>query len=104
MVINGTLRGTCVERIEGEKRGKSAPDRQASDDWTSHRRRPTMINALRYEPRGHRQRFESHEQQEQDWHLHLHFHLNLTFRAQKAHSIHPNAMRITSIFSDLLAA
>jgi hypothetical protein len=68
-----------------------------------------MINALRYEPRGHRQRFEPREQQrgeqqEQDWHLHLHFHLNLTFRAQKAHSIHPNAMRITRIFSDLLAA
>jgi hypothetical protein len=68
-----------------------------------------MINALRYEPRGHRQRFEPREQQrdeqqEQDRHLHLHFHLNLTFRAQKAHSIHPNAMRITRIFSDLLAA
>ena len=63
-----------------------------------------MINALRYEPRGHRQRFEPGEQQEQDWHLHLYFHLNLTFRTQKAHSIHPNAMRITRIFSDLLAA
>ena len=68
-----------------------------------------MINALRYEPRGHRQRFEPREQQrgeqqEQDRHIHLHLHLNLTFRAQKAHSIHPNAMRITRIFSDLLAA
>ena len=53
-----------------------------------------MINALRYEPRSHRQRFETREQQrgeqqEQDWHLHLHFHLNLSFRAQKAHLIPP---------------
>ena len=63
-----------------------------------------MINALRYEPQGQRQRFEAREQQEQDRHIHLHIHLNLTFRARQTRSIPtPNATRITRIFAALLA-
>ena len=66
-----------------------------------------MINALRYEPQGQRQRFDPREQQGsegEEKHIHLHLHLNLTFRAHQEHSTHPNAMRITRIFSDLLTA
>jgi uncharacterized membrane protein len=60
-----------------------------------------MINALRYEPRGQRQRFEP---QEQDRHIHLHVHLHLTLPASLKHSMHPNAMRIVRICAALLAA
>ncbi len=66
-----------------------------------------MIHALRYEPRGQHQRFEPREQQSREGeekHIHLHLHLNFTFRARQERSTHPNAMRITGIFSDLLAA
>ena len=66
-----------------------------------------MIHALRYEPQGQHQRFEPREQQSREGeekHIHLHLHLNFTFRARQERSTHPNAMRITRIFSDLLAA
>jgi len=66
-----------------------------------------VINALRYEPQGQRQRFEPREQQGsegEEKHIHLHLHLNFTFRARQERSTHPNAMRITRIFSDLLTA
>lgn len=68
-----------------------------------------MIQALRYEPRGQRQRFESRwqqrgEQQEQERHIHLHLHLHLTFRARQWRSIHANLNQLTRIFAALLAA
>ena len=63
-----------------------------------------MINALRYEPQGQRQRFESREQQVQDTHIHLHVHLHFTFRARQERSTHPAAMRIASICAALVAA
>lgn len=68
-----------------------------------------MIQALRYEPRGQRQRFEPHEQQrgeheEQNRHIHMHFHLNLTFRASQERSTPPNAIRVTRIFAALVGA
>src|SRR5215471_8295242 len=59
-----------------------------------------VINALRYEPQGQRQRFESCEQQVQDRHIHLHLHL--TFRApQKGSLPTPNATLITRIVAAL---
>lgn len=64
-----------------------------------------MIHALRYEPQGHRQRYEPPEQQEQDRLIHLHLHLDLTFRARQRRSIPtPNATRIMRIFAALVAA
>lgn len=63
-----------------------------------------MINALHYEPRDQRQRFESGEQQEQDRHIHLHIHLNLTLRARRKRSVDITASRITRIFAALIAA
>jgi hypothetical protein len=68
-------------------------------------RRTTVINALRYEPQGQRQRFEPREQQsgereKQDRHIHL----NLTFRSSQGRSTSPNAMRIARICAALLAA
>ena len=63
------------------------------------------MHALRYEPQSQHQRFESREQQSGEGEeKHIHLHLHLTFRARKARSISPNATRIMSIFSDLLAA
>jgi hypothetical protein len=63
-----------------------------------------MIQALRYEPQGQRQRFEPREQQEQDRHIHLHVHLHLTFRARQGRSTPPNAIRLMRIFAALLGA
>jgi len=66
-----------------------------------------MIQALRYEPRGQRQRFDPQEQQnskQQDRHIHLHVHLNLTFRANQGRATHPNAIGLRRIFAALLAA
>jgi len=63
-----------------------------------------MIQALRYEPRGQRQRFEAPQQQEQHRHLHLHVHLHLTLRARQGRATHPNAIHLRSIFTALLAA
>lgn len=63
-----------------------------------------MIQALRYEPQGQRQRFEPPEQQEQIRHIHLHVHLNLTMRARQRRATHPNAIRLRRIFAALLAA
>jgi len=61
-----------------------------------------MIQALRYEPRGQRQRFDPQEQQ--DRHIHLHMHLNLTFRANQGRATHPHAIGLGRIFAALLAA
>jgi hypothetical protein len=64
-----------------------------------------MIQALRFEPFGQRQRVESREPQEQDRHIHLHIHLNLTFRARQKGSLPtPNATRITRIVAALVGA
>ncbi len=66
-----------------------------------------MIQALRFEPFGQRQRFEPREQQsseEQNRHIHLHFHLHLTLRASQGRSTPHNAMRVTRIFAALVAA
>jgi hypothetical protein len=71
---------------------------------TSRERRPVMIQTLRYEPFGQRQRFEA-PQQEQDRHIHLHINLNFTFRAPQKRSIPtPHAIRITRIFAALVGA
>jgi hypothetical protein len=64
-----------------------------------------MINALRYEPQGQRQRFgpreqQSGERQAQD----LHIHLNITFWARQGRSTHPSTMRIARLCAALLAA
>jgi hypothetical protein len=61
-----------------------------------------MIHALQYEPQGHRQRFDPHEQQDRN--IHLHLHLNFTFRARQGRSIHANVNHLTRIFATLLAA
>ncbi len=69
-----------------------------------------MINALRYEPRGQRQRFEPREQQsgereKQDRHIQLHFHLTFRWRAsQKRSTPIPHATRIMRIFAALVGA
>jgi hypothetical protein len=68
-----------------------------------------MIHALRYEPRGQRQRFEPQEQQhsereEQDRHLHLHFHLHLTFRARQGRSAPLNVRQVKGMLTAVAAA
>jgi hypothetical protein len=67
-----------------------------------------MIYALRYEPRGQRQRFEPEieiqQREEQDRHIHLHFHLNLTYRVRQGRSTSLNASRVKSILTALVAA
>lgn len=63
-----------------------------------------MIQALRYEPRGQRQRFEPPEQQQQDRHIHLHFHLHFTFRAHQGRSAYLNVRWVKSMLVALVAA
>lgn len=66
-----------------------------------------MIQALRYEPQGQRQRFDPQEQQnsrQQDRHIHLHMHLYLTFRASQGRGTHPHVISLSRIFAALLAA
>jgi hypothetical protein len=64
-----------------------------------------MINALRYEPQGQRQRFEPREQQGSDTgqrHMHLHVHVQLTLGARRAHRrrfLQPTTARVTAIFA-----
>jgi hypothetical protein len=71
-----------------------------------------MINALGYEPRGQRQRFEPREQQGSDagqrqihLHLNLHVHLNLgARRARVRRLLQPTAARVTTIFAAFIGA
>jgi hypothetical protein len=69
-----------------------------------------MINTLRYEPRGQRQRFEPREQQGSDAgqrhiHLHLNVHVHLTLGARRARRLwQPTAARVTTIFAAFIGA
>jgi MFS family permease len=69
-----------------------------------------MINALRYEPRGQRQRFEPREQQsgevgQRHIHLHLNLHVHLTLGARRARRLWQlTAARVTTIFAAFIGA
>ncbi len=71
-----------------------------------------MINALRYEPRGQRQRFEPREQQGSDaeqrhlhLHLNVHVHLNLSARRVRVRRLlQPTATRVTAMFAAFIGA
>src|SRR5215472_11166088 len=66
-----------------------------------------MIQSLRYEPQGQRQRFEPREQQHNEFgsrqiHLHLYFHLNLGQRLYR--SPQTTIARLTSLFAAFIGA
>ena len=71
-----------------------------------------MIHALRYEPRGQRQRFEPREQQgseagQRHIHLHLNLHVHLNLGARRAHTrrlLQPTTTRVTAIFAAFIGA
>ena len=68
-----------------------------------------MIQTLRYEPRGQRQRYEPREQQstepgQRHTHLHLHLHLHLSWRARQGRSTSLGAMRVVRICAALVGA
>ena len=69
-----------------------------------------MFHALRYEPRGQRQRFEPREQQgseagQRHIHLHLNLHVHLTLGARRARRLwQPTAARVTTIFAAFIGA
>jgi hypothetical protein len=69
-----------------------------------------MMQALRYEPHGQRQRFEPREQQgsgvgQRHIHLHLHVHLNLVAqRPRVRHFLQPTTTRVTAIFAAFMGA
>jgi hypothetical protein len=71
-----------------------------------------MIQALRYEPQGQRQRFEPPEQQSGDrWHTHLHLHLHLGMRVPRVNlgmrvprASHSPVARVTTIFAAFIGA
>ena len=71
-----------------------------------------MINALRYEPRGQRQRFEPREQQgseagQRHIHLHLNLHIHLNLGARRAYTrrlLQPTTTRVTAIFAAFIGA
>lgn len=67
-----------------------------------------MIQAVRYEPHGQRQRFEPREQHDYEGeqrHLHLHLHLHLGARRAHARRFwQPTAARVTTLFAAFIGA
>jgi hypothetical protein len=71
-----------------------------------------VINALRYEPQGQRQRFGPREQQGSDTgqrhlHLHLNVHVYLNLGARRAHIrrfLQPTTARVTAMFAAFIGA
>lgn len=71
-----------------------------------------MINALRYEPQGQRQRFEPREQYgsetgQRHIHLHLNLHIHLNLGARRAHRrrlLRPTTASVTAIFAAFIGA